>query len=157
MHLTWTIDADELKAAFDKSPIVLATRMQQWVVTSAFKTEREAKLQLRRMVSSATSGRTLASINTKTSFLEAEVRAHSDYAIYTISGRRPGKMPPFQEGSDLANWARRAGINPFLVARAIGRKGTKGIPYMEEAYTNIRREIERDGDDAVEKVIKDLL
>jgi len=155
--ISFTIDSAELEAAFNKSPIIVATRLQTWVVTSALKTERESKQQLRRMVSSATSGQTLSSINTKTGFLQAEIRAHTDYAKYTITGRGPGKMPPFGDGSDLANWARRAGINPFLVARAIGRKGTKGIPYMEDAYQNIKNEINRDGDTAVEQIIKDLV
>ena len=47
-------------------------------------------------------------------------------------GRRPGKMPPVEP---IARWAKKHGINisGFVLARAIGRRGTKGLYFMRVA------------------------
>ena len=54
------------------------------------------------------------------------------YAAPVEYGRRPGKMPPV---AAIAKWATRHGITTpaFVLARAIGRRGTKGLHYMEKA------------------------
>lgn len=44
------------------------------------------------------------------------------YSLYAERGRSPGKMPPVKA---LEGWARRRGINPYLVARKIGDEGTR--------------------------------
>jgi hypothetical protein len=49
----------------------------------------------------------------------------ADNALFRIRGRKAGKMPPFGPGSELAAWADKYGIPPFLVARAIARSGTQ--------------------------------
>lgn len=50
-------------------------------------------------------------------------------------GRRPGKFPPWREGSALALWVRRMlGRDErasFLVARAIARRGTRPRAFFE--------------------------
>jgi len=152
-----TMNVDELRAAFDKAPQIVTGKLQEWVVRSTLRAEREAKLQLKRMGSSYMSGRTSGSIRTTLGVLEGEVKAHTNYAKWTVEGRKPGKMPPFQEGSDLAMWARRAGINPFLVARAIGRKGTKGVPYMDEAHRKIENQMNNDAVKLIDEIIGELL
>jgi hypothetical protein len=59
------------------------------------------------------------------------------YGLYAEKGRRPGKMPPI---AAIAPWARRHGIDPFVLARSIARKGTKGKPYMLPAFNqNVSR------------------
>jgi len=157
MNLTLTMDVDQLRRAFDKAPEIVTRRLQDWVSKSTLRAERESKLQLKAMGSSYMSGRTSNSIRTTPGFLEGETRAHTDYAQWTIEGRKPGKMPPFQPGSDLEMWARRAGINPFVVARAIGRKGTKGVPYMAEAYKNIEDKVNSDARNVIDEIVRDLL
>lgn len=57
------------------------------------------------------------------------VGANTAYAEYVETGTRPHWPPP----SALAGWARRHGTDPFLVARAIARAGTKPQPYMKPA------------------------
>lgn len=57
-------------------------------------------------------------------------------------GRAPGRMPPM---APIELWLRRkAGINSrsvaFLVARAIGRRGTKGAHMFQKGYGVARRE-----------------
>jgi len=46
-------------------------------------------------------------------------------------GRRPGKPPPI---AAIEPWARRHGVNPFVVARAIGRRRTRPAPFMVPAF-----------------------
>ena len=156
MNISVTADGDDLRRAFDKAPVLFTTKLQGWVSRSALRAERQSKLELRSKTSPGASGRTLNSIATKIGYLEATVKPATDYAYYTHEGRKPGRMPPFQEGSDLANWARRVGISPFLVARSIARKGTKGIPYLETAYRSIKSDVERDGDKTVDDMLRSL-
>ena len=48
----------------------------------------------------------------------------AEAAEFRIRGRAPGKFPPYGEGSNLAKWAKAAGIPPFLIARKIAQQGT---------------------------------
>ena len=59
------------------------------------------------------------------------VEPHTKYAYFAHEGRRPGRMPPVDA---VEGWAKRKGMNPFILARAIGRKGTKGKKFMDIAY-----------------------
>lgn len=55
------------------------------------------------------------------------------YAVPAEYGRLPGAMPPV---APIADWLRRHGGDPeqgYVVARAIGRRGTRGIFYMKRA------------------------
>lgn len=61
------------------------------------------------------------------------------YAFYVERGRRPGRYPPI---AAIAGWARRHGIAPFLVARAIARRGIRARPFVEPAYRRQRGAIE---------------
>lgn len=67
----------------------------------------------------------------QTGRLGYKVKAHAKHAKWAHDGRRPGKMPPV---SAVEGWARRKGLNPFMVARAIGRKGSKGKPFVDISY-----------------------
>lgn len=62
------------------------------------------------------------------------------YAIYVEKGRRPGRYPPIDA---VAGWARRHGVHPFLVARAIARRGVKPRPFVEPALTKHKSAIVR--------------
>lgn len=57
------------------------------------------------------------------------------YGLYVERGRRPGRPPP---QSAVAGWARRHGASPFLVARAIGRRGVPPAPFLIPAYEKNR-------------------
>jgi len=63
--------------------------------------------------------------------LTGEVGPSVKYGLYVERGRRPGRPPPV---SAVAAWARRHGVSPFLVARAIGRKGVRPAPFLLPAY-----------------------
>lgn len=64
--------------------------------------------------------------------LTGHVGPSARHGLWVETGRKPGKYPPI---AALAGWARRHGIeNPFLVARAIARRGIKPHPYIEPAW-----------------------
>ena len=63
--------------------------------------------------------------------LTGKVGPSVKYGLYVERGRAPGRPPPV---SAVAAWARRHGVSPFLVARAIGRKGVRPAPFLLPAY-----------------------
>jgi len=81
------------------------------------------------------SGELRGSFRTKVAFgllpLWAKVFSTSDHAIFVEKGTKP-HWTNWRPGSPLYAWARRKGITPFLVARAIAQRGTEGAHMMEE-------------------------
>lgn len=77
-------------------------------------------------------GRLGGSITHQISGLTSRIGPSVAYGLYVEKGRRPGKPPPV---AAIEPWARRRGANPFLVARAIGRRGTKPRPFLVPALT----------------------
>lgn len=59
----------------------------------------------------------------------AKIGTNMNYAPFVERGTRP-HWPPVRA---IAPWARSKGLNPFAVARAISRKGTKPHPFLEPA------------------------
>ena len=92
--------------------------------------------------------------------LTPEVRPHGNdvwgivgsnvtYAPYVETGTRP-HWPPL---SAVETWARRHGLTAFVVARAIARRGTKAVHYLERAFRqNEGRIVDRIG-----KAVKEIL
>lgn len=88
----------------------------------------------------------------------AEIKAEGIPEAVVLSVEHGAKphWPPWGPGSALAQWANAKGIPPFLVARAIARKGTikrygyKGARMigkgLEESQTHIAAESQRIGE-----------
>lgn len=62
--------------------------------------------------------------------------ASSEHAYFADQGRRPGKMPP--KGA-LVGWHGVTEAEEFVVRRAIGRRGTKGKPFVTRAFKELSR------------------
>jgi HK97 gp10 family phage protein len=69
--------------------------------------------------------------------LTGEIGPSVRYGLYVERGTRP-HWPPV---AAVSGWARRHGINPFLVARSIARKGTRAQPFMGPALDRNRARI----------------
>ena len=66
-------------------------------------------------------------------------------------------FPPYHEGSSLAIWAGKGSkINPFLVARAISRRGLKMKPFIGGVLYEQRRDIERKAGKMLDLIAKDI-
>jgi Bacteriophage HK97-gp10, putative tail-component len=57
--------------------------------------------------------------------LSLQITNSADNALFRIRGRKAGKMPPWGPGSELAAWAEKYDIPPFILARAIARNGNQ--------------------------------
>lgn len=75
--------------------------------------------------------------------LFAEIGTNAPYAQVVHDGRRAGATAP--PTSALAGWAGRHGIPRsalFVLARAIGRRGSRGRPFLRNAFAATRGRIE---------------
>lgn len=62
----------------------------------------------------------------------------TEYAVFVHEGTRP-HFPPLEA---IEPWARRHGVEPFLVARAIAQRGTEPKKYLEEPLMEAARGME---------------
>lgn len=154
MNLNIQIDDRELRAAFAKAPTKVASGINVWIKRAALLTEDEAK---RQVPPSIFTGRMQSSIHTSFGRNSATVKPTSKYAYWVHEGRKPNRrMPPFGPGTDLNAWATRKGMNPFLVARSIGRKGTKGNPFMDKAYRSVKPRVEREAQIILGEIVRGI-
>lgn len=88
------------------------------------------------------------------------VFSDAKHAVPMEVGRRPGgKLPPYKEGTPLAKWVRikmGADVPPFIVARAIARKGTKGKRFAQKTYVKMKPEVNSMANQVIAKTIKAL-
>lgn len=72
------------------------------------------------------------------STLIGEVGPSARHGIYVERGTRP-HWPPV---AALVGWARRHGVSPYAVQRAIARRGTRARPFMAPAWASNARRVE---------------
>lgn len=72
--------------------------------------------------------------------LTGQVGPSVRYAYWVEHGRKAGRAPPV---AAVSGWARRHGVDPFVLARAIGRKGTKAQPFVAPSLTRNRSRINK--------------
>jgi HK97 gp10 family phage protein len=99
-------------------------------------------------------GRLRASITPQVDVSAETVRgivgSNVTYAPYVELGTRP-HWPPI---GALEVWARRHGTSAFLVARAISRRGTPAVRYLQRAFESNKDKIEARFQRAVESIVK---
>jgi hypothetical protein len=75
----------------------------------------------------------------------------AEHAYFADQGRGPGKMPP--KGA-LIGWNGVTEENEFVIRRAIGRKGTKGKPFVTRAFNEIKGGFaQREFSEAIKRVL----
>lgn len=154
MNIAIEVDSRQLEEAFRRAPVVVARELQGWVSKTTLRGERQAKIEVS---PKADTGQLQNSIHSVIGLLKGEVKPTAKHAIFVEDGRRPGsKMPPFGDRSSLGSWARRKGIEPFVVARSIARKGIKPFPFMDKTYKTIKPIAARDGQDTLNKIVRGI-
>ena len=122
--------APELARALLRSPEALAAAQARAMTRSLLLVEADARRNVRhdtrRLMNSITHEQHGRGTN-----LVGRVGPSVQYGLYVERGRRPGRRPPV---AALRGWARRHGVNPYAVARAIGRRGTRARPFLVPAY-----------------------
>lgn len=83
--------------------------------------------------------RTWSRFLSATVFVDKSIAPHRHLVIH---GRGPGLIPSAREGTPIAIWAKRHGINPWALARAMARHGTRPRPnFMREAFAALQEPI----------------
>lgn len=129
----------ELERGLSDAPTTLATAARRQFEAASLLIEAEARTlapqDTRRLAGSIT-----YQISGSGANLTSRIGPSVLYGLYAERGRRPGRMPPVEA---LRGWAARHGVNPFVLARSIARKGTKAHPYMQPALDKHRRDVDR--------------
>jgi HK97 gp10 family phage protein len=89
-------------------------------------------------------------VRVMTNTVEGVVGSNVKYAPYMELGTRP-HWPPI---SALEVWARRHGIEAFLVARAIAQRGTRPRRFLQKAFEKNVNRIERLLGNVVAKIVE---
>jgi hypothetical protein len=132
------VGADKLAAGLQKAATrTLPAETKTAMNASLLLVEADARRNVKR-----DTGRLQNSINGRITGsggnLRGEVGPSVRYGLYVERGRRPGRPPP---AAALAGWARRHGVSPYVVARAIGRRGVRAAPFLIPAYEKNRARI----------------
>lgn len=124
MSVTVTIEGlERLQAGVVAAPATLEREVRAGMVASSKIVE-----ATQREMAPKFSGTLIGSIASTITATSATIGPRAPYAQYVERGRGPGKPPPV---SAVEPWARAHGIDPFLLARAIGRRGTKPHPFVQ--------------------------
>ena len=80
------------------------------------------------------------------------------FRSFTPVNRTKPFFPPYKEGSSLAKWAKRGNpkLNPFLVARAISKRGLKMKPFIGGVVYEKQKEIKDRGDEMLRLIARDI-
>lgn len=129
---------EKLQAGVAAGPATLATEVRTAMQAGSILIEGTAR-SLAPKDTSRLAGSITHAITGGGANLTSKIGPSVAYGFFVEKGRRPGTPPPV---SAIRGWATRHGINPYVLARAIGRRGTKARPYMLPAFNqNVGRVI----------------
>lgn len=120
------IGLEALTAGVNAGPPTLVAQLHTALTAGSLLFEGEA-----RALAPRDTGRLAGSITHTISGLSSRIGPSVNYGLYAEQGRGAGRMPPV---GAVSGWASRHGINPYVLARSIGRRGTKGRPYIAPAF-----------------------
>lgn len=129
---------DELGRRLERYPAESAAALRQAMIAGLVLLEADQRTHVtqdtRRLMNSISH-----SIEGSGASLTGRVGPSARYGFWVERGRRPGRQPPI---AAIAGWARRHGVSPFVVARAIGRRGTRPQPFVEPSIARNRQRLE---------------
>lgn len=119
---------DELQAKFEQSPLIVGEELSHATKMAGAGIIKEETVQ-----APHDSGKLQQSIKMEFEPIQVTVWPDVEYAKYVVSGTKP-HTPPV---GALEAWARRHGMNPYAVQRAIMMKGTKPNNFVKRTRDNI--------------------
>lgn len=128
----------KLKEAFHKAPALIAGYIQNMSAELAFFLEAESKERAPTDVGTL-KGSIQTSLGIGPGELGAIVKTGTNYAAAVHEGSKPH----WTSVRNLEDWARRKGISPYVVQRAIARRGTKAQPFMRDAVAENESGLQR--------------
>ena len=140
----------ELTDALKKWPQISIKHIDDGIKKSLYEIEREAKPR-----TPVDTGRLMTSYRTDLMPLHGEIGPTANYAAAVHEGTK-AHWPPWGPGTALALWATHKGMNAFLVARSISRKGTKGKPFLLDGVKAAVPAIEKRMKDALTALLNEI-
>lgn len=137
-----------MREALDRYPRAAKKNFSRAAEYSGRMVERDAK-----RAAPVDQGSLRQSIDTYPKGMAATVEAGVKYAGAVEFGRKPGKQPPVQS---IERWAGKRGLDPFVIARHIGRFGTKPQPFMVPSVEKNKRGIIKEFETALKKTLGEL-
>lgn len=150
------IDAEAVKRMFTIAPQKVQAAKREILDRAGFMTQAEMRIN-----APIHDGELRQSIRPKMQGMDTViVFSDKKYALTVEFGRKPGgRMPPYQDGTPLNKWVRDkmgAGVSPYMVARSIARKGTKGQGFARKTYVTMKPQVNAMADAVIAKTIKGL-
>lgn len=146
------VDADAVKRVFQAAPAAAVKRMLQLIEGETIDLQRKIREtgpihdgEYRRSVKYTIDRRDLS----------GEVGPRVKYAKWVEEGTRP-HWTSVKEGTPLRKWADDKGINPWMVQRAIARKGTKEQRVVTKVYNFNHRLVNRNIASGMAKFAQEL-
>lgn len=138
----------EFRAALEKSPQVAAAEFDKAIKRTILTLLGDARKK------APVDRGFLRGAGMVTSFspLKGKLENTAPYAKFVHDGTKP-HFPPLHA---IEPWARRHGIPPFLVARSIAKKGTKAIPFFQEAVDENEKNINNIFEKAVKNIVDQI-
>lgn len=118
---------DRLQAVLRTSTLI-AKPLRTFMEAALFTVESEAKPIIPR-----DTGYLGRSLQTQITGTVGTLRTNAPHALY-VHGRPPNpparSRPHWPPIAAITPWARRHGVSPYVLARAIARRGTKLVPFL---------------------------
>lgn len=67
-----------------------------------------------------------------------------------------GTKPHFPPVDKLTLWAKRKGMNPYVLAKSISRKGTKANPFFSKSIKSSESDIDKEFERALDDILKEI-
>lgn len=125
----------DLMRALDPGRII-GPPLRAYLTAGILRVEEEAKPLIPR-----DTGYLARSLQSSVQDTEATLRTNAPHALYVhgpMDGRRKRTRPHWPPIAAITPWARRHGMDPYLVARSIARKGTPLVPFLTLAVRQAR-------------------
>lgn len=84
---------------------------------------------------------------------QGSLRSGVSYSMAVHDGTRPH----FVSVESIRAWANKKGLNPYAVAKSIGKKGTRANPFFQRALNNVSRDVDKEFEDALTDITKDIV
>lgn len=143
----------ELIAMSERYPAIAQKHVDRAIQRSLIRIQDDAK----RKAPFGTSGQLRNNWDLRSGKFEGALRSNAQSnGFYYGNAVNFGSRPHFPPVQALNLWAKRKGLNPYVVARSIARKGTKANPFFTDAVQGNEKNVDLEFDNALDAILKEL-
>lgn len=154
-RLSITIDDSQFVRLCRKYPVEIDNAFKRILSDGSIIVQKELTEQAPVGVTQMLAGRVQRTVTRA----QARIKPLMAYAYWVENGRGAGKMPPWSgdAGKEFRQWVElRFGgsVPPFVVARAIGQKGTKPHPFVAPTHKITEPKVQRYAESEVTRIVR---